>query len=88
VIPASSLFSAGDADTDALTYLFYDNTVGGGHFEVNGAAQPEGSGQYFGVVASQISQVTFVAAASPGDDVLIGASDGHAFSGWSQVHIV
>jgi hypothetical protein len=88
VIAASSLFSASDADNDALTYLFYDSTVGGGHFEVNGTAQQQGNGQYFGLAASQLSQITFVAGASPGDDVLIGASDGHAFSGWSLLHIV
>jgi hypothetical protein len=87
-IQISSLFVATDAENDPLTYFFYDGTVGGGHFFVNGTQQAEGNSQYFGVPASQLSQVTFVAGVSPGDDVLIGASDGHVFSGWSAVHIV
>ena len=38
----SSLFSATDADNDALTYFFVDNTTNGGHFEVNGAVKAAG----------------------------------------------
>jgi hypothetical protein len=81
----SSLVSASDADGDTLAYIFYDGTAGGGHFEVNGVVAPEGT--IFGVGASQISQVVFVA--GPGvDDLLVGASDNKTFSGWSELHIV
>ena len=38
----STLFSATDADNDTLAYVFYDNTAGGGHFEVNGVTQAAG----------------------------------------------
>jgi hypothetical protein len=41
-LSASSLFSATDADGDALTYYLYDNTVAttGSHFALNGGALP------------------------------------------------
>jgi hypothetical protein len=87
VFQVSSLFSASDTGSDALTYLFYDSTPGGGHFEVNGVAQPEGNGQYFGVSASQLSHATFVAGQSGSDSLLFGASDGQAFSGWAALHV-
>ena len=80
----ASLASATDANNDPFAYLFYDSTAGGGHFEVNGAVQPER--QIFAVQASQLSQVTFVAGAGT-DDLLVGATDG-SFSGWSPLHIL
>ncbi|MGB9273477.1 MAG: hypothetical protein WCB74_30275, partial [Pseudolabrys sp.] len=82
----STLFSATDADHDTLTYAFYDATAGGGHFEVNGVAQA--ANQIFGVTAAQLTQTTFVPAANASDDLLVGASDGLAFSGWSSLHIL
>jgi hypothetical protein len=87
VFQVTSLFSPSDTGNDALTYLFYDSTPGGGHFEVNGVAQPEGNGQYFGVSASQLSHTTFVAGQSGSDSLLFGASDGQAFSGWAALHV-
>ena len=57
-IALSSLVSATDAQNDAITYLFYDSTAGGGHFEVNGVTQAAGT--IFAVMAAQLSQVTFV----------------------------
>ena len=84
VLQLAGLVSASDPNGDAFTYLFYDATSGGGHFEVNGVTQAAGT--IFAVVASQLSQVTFVA--GPGvDDLLVGATDGK-FSGWSDLHIV
>ena len=82
----STLFSATDADNDTLAYLFYDTAPGGGHFEVNGVTQA--AGQIFGVTAAQLTQTTFVPAANASDDLLVGASDGLAFSGWSSLHIL
>ena len=81
----SNLFGATDADNNTLAHLFYDATVGGGHFEVNGVTQA--AGQIFGVNAAQLAQTTFVPAVDGSDDLLVGASDGVAFSGWSNLHI-
>jgi microcystin-dependent protein len=81
----SSLFSVTDAENDALSYVFYDATAGGGHFEVNGVAQA--ANQIFAVTALQLAQTIFVPAANASDDLLVGASDGHAFSGWSSLHV-
>ena len=82
----STLFSATDADNDTLAYLFYDTAPGGGHFEVNGVTQA--ANQIFGVTAAELAQTTFVPAANASDDLLVGASDGLAFSGWSSLHIL
>ena len=86
-IQVSTLFSASDAENDTLIYAFYDGTVGGGHFVVNGVVEPEGNGQYFAVSAAQLSQVTFVPAQGSSDDLLFGASDNKVFSGWTAVHL-
>ena len=81
----SNLFTATDADNDALHYLFYDATPGGGHFVVAGVEQA--AGQIFGVTAAQLAQTRFVPAADTSDDLLVGATDGHVFSGWSNLHV-
>ena len=81
----STLFNVNDLDNDTLAYLFYDTSAGGGHFEVNGVTQA--AGQIFGVNAAQLAQTTFVPAVDGSDDLLVGASDGVAFSGWSNLHI-
>jgi hypothetical protein len=41
-----------------------------------------------GVTASQLAQTTFVTVAGASDHLLVGASDGHVFSGWTDLHIV
>jgi glucose/arabinose dehydrogenase len=84
-IALSSLVGATDADGDTLAFVFYDATAGGGHFEVNGVAQPVGT--IFGVAASQLSQATFVPGTGSSDDLLVGATDNKDFSGWSSLHI-
>ena len=81
----SNLVSAADVDNDTLAYILYDATSGGGHFVVNGLEQP--ANQIFGVTAAQMAQTTFVPAPGVSDDLLVGASDGHAFSGWSNLHV-
>ena len=81
----STLVSATDADSDALAYLFYDATPGGGHFVVDGVEQA--AGQIFGVTLAQLALTTFVPAANASDDLLVGATDGAAFSGWSNLHV-
>ncbi len=82
----SGLFNVTDVDSGPLAYLFFDTSAGGGHFEVNGVTQA--ANQIFGVTAAELAQTTFVPAANASDDVLVGASDGLAFSGWSSLHIL
>jgi hypothetical protein len=82
----STLFSVTDADHDTLTYLFYDTSAGGGHFEVNGVVQA--AGQIFGVAPADLANTTFVAGQNGTDDLLVGATDSLSFSGWSELHIV
>ena len=60
-------------------------SLGGGHFAVNGVEQA--AGQIFAVTAAQLAQTTFVPAANASDDLLVGATDGHVFSGWSNLHV-
>src|SRR4029079_2311391 len=75
----SSLFSATDADNDALTYYFVDGTTNGGHFEVNGAVKA--AGDVFSVTAAQLAQTVFVAGPTGSSDHLnMQISDGNAVS--------
>ena len=81
-IAASSLFSATDADNDALAYYIIDNTTAAdsGHFVVNGVVQS--AGVFHAFAASQLAQTTFVAGAKGiTDDLYVLAYDGTAFSG-------
>jgi hypothetical protein len=82
----SEYVTVADADNDSLAYLFYDSTPGGGHILVNGVEQA--ANQIFGLTAAQLAQTTFVAGLDGAEDLLIGATDGHTFSGWSSLHIV
>ncbi len=86
----STLFSAFDADGDTIVYLFNDPTPGGGHFELNGVIQHDGDGQYFGVSAANLPNLTFVPGASGSNALWIGATDLKSFSGWTieQVNVV
>jgi hypothetical protein len=82
----SSLFSATDADNDALTYYFVDNTTNGGHFEVNGAVKA--AGVVFSLTAAQLAQTVFVAGAAGSSDHLnMQVSDGHTVSALGDFHI-
>jgi hypothetical protein len=81
----SSLFSVTDAENDTLTYVFYDATPGGGHFEKNGVAQA--ANQIFTATAAELANTTFVPGANASDNLLVGANDGHTFSGWSNLHV-
>jgi hypothetical protein len=88
---ASSLFSASDADGDALSYYIYDATTvaNSGHFMVNGTVVP--AGNPYAVTAAQLAQTTFVAgAAGTSDDLYAIAFDGQAYSGngvLSEFHV-
>ena len=86
-LAASSLFSIGDADGDAMTrYQFWDSTADplSGHFVVNGAAQ--GAGQTIEVSAAQLGQTTFHSG-SGADDLWVRAFDGMDWSAWKEFHV-
>ena len=59
IFAVSSLFTASDADGDAITqyYDFWDTGGGGGHFLVNGVTQPTNGDIY--VTAAQLAQTTY-----------------------------
>jgi hypothetical protein len=81
----ANLFSVTDAENDTLTYVFYDATAGGGHFEKNGVAQA--ANQIFTATAAELANTTFVPDVNAADNLLVGANDGHTFSGWSNLHV-
>jgi hypothetical protein len=87
VLSVSTLINASDADSDPLTYFLYDNTVGGGHFEVGGVAQPDH--QFIVVNQAQLAQTTFVA--GPGgsnDDLIAAVYDGTVASNSVEWHVL
>jgi hypothetical protein len=87
-LQATSLFSATDADNDALAYNLYDNTpaANSGHFAVNGAVVPANT--VYTISAAQLAQVTFVAgAAGASDDLIVWASDNKVVSNMGEFHV-
>ncbi len=88
-LQASSLFSAVDADGDALTYFFQDGTsaANSGRFVLNGTAMAQGAG--FNVSAAQLAQLTFVAG-SVDDNLSMQLADSHdalSAAAGVQVHV-
>jgi hypothetical protein len=78
---ASGLFTAKDADGDAIAkYAFWD-TGGGGHFLLNGVAQS--TNQEIDVTAAQLSQLTYQSV-SGADTLWVRANDGAQWSPWSN----
>jgi Cadherin-like/Cadherin domain/RTX calcium-binding nonapeptide repeat (4 copies) len=87
-LQAASLFSATDADNDALTYYFEDTSsaANSGHFVVNGVVEPAFTS--FGLSAAQLALTTFVAGASgTSDDLFVQVSDGQAVSSLGEFHV-
>ena len=79
---ASSLFTARDADGDAITkYAFWDTGAGGGHFVLNGVAQ--GVGQEIDVTAAQLSQLSYQSGLGA-DTLWVAAYDGKQWGNWSN----
>jgi hypothetical protein len=70
---------------DALAYILYDATPGGGHFAVNGV--DVGENQIFAVTPAQLAQTTFVPAIGGSDDLLVGVINEYGF-GWTELHII
>ena len=87
-LQVSSLFSAVDADNDALTYNFQDGTTAAnsGQFVLNGTAL--GQGATFGVSAAQLANLVFVSGTEGfPDDWSMQLSDGLAVSAIGVFHV-
>src|SRR5205085_1417447 len=81
IFAVSSLFTASDPDGDAITqYDFWDTGGGGGHFLVDGVAQPANSDIY--VSAAQLAQTTYQSGNGT-DALMVRANDGSQWSAWS-----
>jgi Ca2+-binding RTX toxin-like protein len=77
----ASLFTATDADGDALRYFFHDAGIAAdsGHFVVNGTAVQNGTD--FSLTAAQLAQTVFVAGATgTSDQVYVQLFDGRDIS--------
>jgi hypothetical protein len=80
-VAASTLFTATDADNDAIAqYDFWDNGMGGSHWSINGT--PQGSNVEIIVNASQLSQVTYTPGAGT-DTLFVRVNDGNQWSAWT-----
>ena len=85
-VAASSLFSATDADGDAIvTYRLYDSTgsAASGKFLLNGVDQ--GYNQNINLTAAQLAQTTFVAG-SVQDQLWVQVYDGTTWSQWYEFY--
>jgi len=83
-VAASTLFSVTDADGDPMTqYQFYDAGAGGGHFTINGAAQPALT--VLTVNAVDLTNTNYAGGATPGSETLYArANDGSDWSTWTS----
>jgi len=81
---ASSLFSASDADGDAITqYEFWDSGAGGGHFRVNGVNQA--AGVAIPVSAANLALTDYQGGASAGSELVwVRANDGSGWGAWAS----
>ncbi len=82
-VTASSLFSASDPDSDAITTYALENT-GPGHFVLSGTVI-EPNNQEIDVSAAQLSQLTYESVPGAGPDtVQVRVSDGTLWSNWTS----
>jgi len=85
-VAASTLFTASDADGDAIQqYEFWDGGGAGGYFRVGGVQQP--SGQSVPVSPAQLAGVAYVGGATPtavpvSETVWVRAYDGILWGPW------
>ncbi|MGN1287563.1 MAG: Ig-like domain-containing protein, partial [Bradyrhizobium sp.] len=86
IVAATSLFSASDADNDAITaYQVWDSSSpSAGHWVVNGVV--EGSSSAIDVTPAQLSSTTFQSG-SGSADLWVRASDGTLWSNWVEFHV-
>jgi Cellulase (glycosyl hydrolase family 5) len=83
-VAASTLFTAGDPDTDNIVlYDFWDDGTAGGTWLLNGVPLLLGHENF--VDASQLSQVTYRAGAGT-ETIWVRASDGIQFGPWSAIN--
>ncbi|MGY3532824.1 hypothetical protein [Bradyrhizobium sp. USDA 4452] len=75
----STLFSASDADGDAITQYALWDTEGHGHWAINGAAQATNA--EIDVSAASLSQVSYVFGTAP-DTLWVRAYDGYLWGAW------
>jgi hypothetical protein len=81
---ATSLFTATDADADAIVqYDFWDSGQVGGHWFLNGNALPNNQENF--VSGAQLSQVTY-RGGSGTETIYERASDGILFSAWVSIN--
>jgi hypothetical protein len=87
-LAAAGLFSATDANGDAIeAYQLYDPTEDGGHWTIDGQAQP--GQQFITLTAADLPQVSYTAGESPGTETLwVRAYDGQAWSWWTSWQMV
>jgi hypothetical protein len=87
-VAASALFSAFDADGDAIAvYRFWDDGAGGGFFRVNGV--PKSAGQAIDVSAADLANTVYVGGASPGSEtVWVRLNDGTLWGEWVNWRMV
>jgi hypothetical protein len=84
MVAASSLFTAGDADTDNIVqYEFFDSGQAGGHWVLNGIVQPDN--QTISISASQLAQMTY-RGGSGTETIWERASDGVQFGAWVSLN--
>jgi hypothetical protein len=86
-IPATSLFSVSDLDSDAITaYQLWDSTPdpSSGSWIVGGVAQP--AGQTINVTSAQFSSTTFQSG-SGSDHLWVRAFDGILWSDWVSFNV-
>jgi hypothetical protein len=82
-LQVSGMFSASDADGDALRYFLYDTNAdnNSGHVLINGTAMAAQT--IVELTAAQLAQATYVAgAAGTADGIYLDVFDGQAYSGW------
>jgi ELWxxDGT repeat protein len=83
---ASSLFTASDPNGDSITtYAFWNSGTGGGHFLLNGVAQP--TSQEIDLTAAQLSQLSYQSG-SGADTLWVRANDGMLWGNWSNAFTV
>jgi Ca2+-binding RTX toxin-like protein len=78
---ASSLVNATDADSDPITYQFWDQDAGGGYFTVNGAQQSANTA--ITVTAANIGTAGY-RLGSATDTLWVRASDGFVWTDWKS----
>jgi hypothetical protein len=82
----SSLFTASDADGDAITqYQFWDGSAAGGTISVNGVTQP--TQQIITVAPDQLELVRYTALGNGLDNVQFRVHDGTGYTDWKVVQM-